>query len=69
MNFIFICPENQKDFTSENFTVVNNRGINTDADGNKNLDAEVVLNEPCPFCGGMHVYHVSELLCPFEEKT
>jgi hypothetical protein len=37
----------------------------TDEAGNKTLDAKVAPDHPCPFCGGRHVYHASELLCPF----
>ena len=29
------------------------------------VDAKVALNEPCPFCGQKHIYHASELVCPF----
>ena len=33
--------------------------------GNMDMDAKVALDEPCPFCGQKHVYHASELPCPF----
>jgi hypothetical protein len=65
MKFIFICPNHNKSFESANFSIMENRGVVTDETGNKMLDANVALNEPCPFCGKKHVYHVSELSCPF----
>jgi hypothetical protein len=65
MEFIFICPIENKAFESANFRIMENRGVATDGAGNKILDAKVALNRPCPFCGKKHVYHVSELSCPF----
>lgn len=65
MKFVFICPVRNKVFESSHFSLRDNRGVITDEDGNRTLDAEVVLNEPCPFCGEMHVYHASLLSCPF----
>ncbi len=65
MKFVFVCPTHNKVFESSNFSLRDNRGIITDEAGNKMLDAKVVLNEPCPFCGEKHVYHASLLSCPF----
>lgn len=65
VNFIFVCPNENKVFESSDFEVRENRGVTTDEAGNKTLDAKVALNEPCPFCGQKHVYHASELSCPF----
>jgi hypothetical protein len=65
MKFIFVCPNQNKVFESEHFTIFENKGVTTDEAGNKTLDAKVSLNEPCPFCGEKHVYHASELSCPF----
>lgn len=65
MDFVFICPEKNDVFYSNNFKIIDNKGVKTDADGNKFLDAKVVLTEPCPFCGKKHVYHANELSCPF----
>lgn len=65
MEFIFICPNENKAFESANFRIMENRGVTTDGAGNKILDAKIALNEPCPFCGKKHVYHASELSCPF----
>jgi hypothetical protein len=66
MEFIFICPKHERTFESDDFSVIHNQGVVTDALGHKTLDAEVALNGRCPFCGEKHVYHASELVCPFE---
>ena len=66
MDFVFVCPNRDTVFKSDNFRIIENNGVKTDDDGNKTLDAKVVLNEPCPFCGQHHVYQAQELLCPFE---
>ncbi|MFH1984317.1 MAG: hypothetical protein ABIL58_20945 [Pseudomonadota bacterium] len=65
LNFVFVCPECNRVFETAAFSIVDNRGVVTDADGNKALDATVALNDPCPYCGQRHVYPASELLCPF----
>lgn len=65
MKFIFVCPNYNKVFESAEFSVQENRGVITDETGKKILDAKVILNEPCPFCGEKHVYEASELSCPF----
>jgi hypothetical protein len=65
MEFIFVCPETHAVFNSEDFKIIENKGIKTDAAGNKTLDAKVALTGPCPLCGKKHVYHASELSCPF----
>jgi hypothetical protein len=65
MKLIFECPEKQKVFESAAFEVICNKGIAHDKMGNRFLDAKVVLNGPCPFCGEKHVYHTRELSCPF----
>ena len=65
MKFIFVCPNKNKEFESSDFKILDNKGIIIDDAGNKTLDAKVALNEPCPFCGQKHVYHASELSCPF----
>jgi len=68
MELIFICPKTEAVFYSSNFEITHNRGIRTDAAGNKTLDAQVRVTEPCPFCGVKHAYHASELSCPFAEQ-
>jgi hypothetical protein len=66
MKFFFVCPTQNKEFASANFSILESRGVIVDQAGNKMLDAKVALNEPCPFCGQKHVYHAGELSCPFE---
>ena len=65
MKLIFVCPDHNKVFESAHYRVQENKGVACDADGNRFLDAEVALDTPCPFCGKKHVYHASELSCPF----
>jgi Zn finger protein HypA/HybF involved in hydrogenase expression len=65
VKFIFVCPKKNEVFESSNFQIFDNRDVTTDDAGNKSLDAKVALYEPCPFCGQKHVYHASELSCPF----
>lgn len=65
MKFIFTCPNQNRVFESAHFSVIENRGVITGSDGSRRLDAKVVLDDPCPFCGDRHVYHAGELSCPF----
>ena len=65
MKFVFVCPEKNKVFESDEFKVIENRGITLNESGNKTWDAKVELLLPCPFCGKRHVFHVNELACPF----
>jgi tRNA U54 and U55 pseudouridine synthase Pus10 len=66
MKFIFVCSQRNETFESAYFTILGNKGVVTDKDGNRMLDAKVVLTKPCPICGETHDYHASELVCPFE---
>ena len=65
MKFIFVCPNQNREFESSDFRILDNRGIISDKAGNRTLDAKVALENPCPICGVKHVYHVRELSCPF----
>ncbi|OQX20017.1 MAG: hypothetical protein BWK76_02840 [Desulfobulbaceae bacterium A2] len=65
MHFHFTCPLRQKSFFSEDFQVIDNRGIALDEYGHKYLDASVRLTSPCPLCGELHCYRAAELSCPF----
>lgn len=69
VKFIFVCPNKNEMFENSDFKILDNRGIINDDAGNKSLDAKVALDEPCPFCGQKHVYHASELSCPFTGKN
>ena len=66
MEFIFVCPKQNMTFGSVDFKITENQGIISDSSGNKTLDAKIELNESCPFCGEKHVFHASELSCPFK---
>jgi hypothetical protein len=65
VKLVFVCPQTNAVFETEAYRVLDNKGVVRDAAGNKILDAKVVLNAPCPFCGEQHVYPASELSCPF----
>ena len=65
MKFVFVCPEENRVFESAEFRVIDNQGVVSDEDGNKIFEAKVALEKPCPLCGNQHVYHASELSCPF----
>ena len=65
MRFIFICPEKYQVFESGDFKIIENRGVKVDQTGKKFLDAKVELVPSCPFCEKKHVFHASELMCPF----
>lgn len=65
MKLIFVCSDRNKGFESADYRIVENRGVIIDAAGDKTLDAKVAITERCPYCGQKHIYHVSELSCPF----
>ena len=65
MNFVFICPETNAIFATEDFSLAENHGVQTDHNGGKVLHATVVLNSPCPYCQKIHRYRARDLACPF----
>lgn len=69
MEFVFVCPNTHKAFSSDTFKIIDNNGIITDLAGNKILDAKVALKNPCPYCGERHLYHATDLSCPFLGKS
>lgn len=69
MKFIFVCPETSRVFESSDFSIIENKGVSADAAGNKTLDAKIRLSEPCPFCREKHIFHASELVCPFDAEA
>ena len=69
MKFVFICPETSKTFESNEFKIIEDKGIILDDLGNKVWDAKVELSSPCPFCGKIHIFRVNELPCPFTNSS
>ena len=65
MKLVFVCPENNKPFETDEFKVIEDKGVKIDDSGNKVWDAKVELTSVCPLCGKGHVYRASELPCPF----
>lgn len=69
MELLLVCPEENRSFESGDFRIADNRGVTTDWARNRMLDAKVALNQPCPFCGRLHVFRAVKLACPFEGTT
>jgi len=67
MNFLFFCPLQHQTFQTEDFQIIENRGVLLDKAGNKYLDMTVQISSPCPFCGEKHIFHANELACPFPD--
>ena len=65
MKFIFVCPEHNMSFETDNFRIIDDRGIFTDDCGNKTWNAKVDVLSSCPFCDVKHIFDVNELVCPF----
>lgn len=65
MKLVFVCPRNNKAFETQDYKVIEDRGVKIDTSGNKVWDAKVELTIACPFCGRRHVFRASELPCPF----
>jgi hypothetical protein len=65
MKLVFVCPENHKAFETDDFEVIEDKGIKIGESGDKIWDAKVQLTLDCPFCGKRHVFRAGELPCPF----
>lgn len=64
MELIFICPRNGSTYFSEDYTLVENRGVINGADGKKILIATVAVHTPCPHCQELHSFRAEDLACP-----
>lgn len=69
MKVMFACPENHQVFKTNDFELIEHHGIKLDDAGDRYLDARVAMTSPCPFCGKMHIFHASELICPFSSSN
>ena len=69
MQYLFVCPEENRSFESTAFRIVDSRSVTTDLAGNGTLDAKAALNGPCPLCGRLHVVRAVELARIFEGTT
>ena len=63
--FVFTCPRDNRVFESSAFCIVENQGVVENGNGKRFLDAKVMLEDACPYCGERHVYKADELPCPF----
>jgi len=61
----FNCPKTGKSFETADYSIADNRGIITRENGEKFLDATVIINSPCPYCINIHSYKADKLACPF----
>jgi hypothetical protein len=64
MKLVFTCALKEWVFRSDEYRVIEHRGVSVDAAGRKRLDMQVQLSTPCPFCGELHIYAADELACP-----
>jgi hypothetical protein len=64
MELIFICPRTGGTFFSEDYSLVENRGVISGAGGEKILMATVSVNTPCPHCQELHSFRAEDLACP-----
>ena len=67
MKLVFVCPEKNKAFETDEFKVIEDKGVKFKDSGNKAWDAKVELTLACPYCGRRHVFNVNELPCPFTQ--
>ena len=61
----FNCTETGRSFETADYALSENRGVRTNSEGEKILEAVVVLKSPCPHCGRIHSYMADTLACPF----
>ncbi len=64
MELVFNCRRTSAVFKSDQYDIQDHQGVKTDANGQRYLDANVVLTTPCPHCGEKHRYRANELACP-----
>lgn len=65
MKFTFVCPGKHQAFETDDYRIVEDKGVKTDESGNKIWDAKVELTAACPFCGKRHTFPAVEVACPF----
>jgi len=68
MILLFNCPETGESFETADYSISDNKGIITNSNGEKILDATVVINSPCPYCNTLHKYKADKLSCPFSTE-
>ncbi|CAG35699.1 hypothetical protein [Desulfotalea psychrophila] len=64
MKLYFNCPKTGVCFSSSHYSLMKGYTIITTADGERQLQGEVVLKSPCPSCGEKHSYQIKDIMCP-----
>lgn len=64
MHLIFTCPETNRQFRSEHYTLLPGHAVTDTPDGKRQLKGMVMLTTECPECTGMHRFQVEDILCP-----
>jgi len=68
MNLYFQCPRTGGSFATDNYSLTDNQGVVTTDQGERILQAMVVVHLPCPHCREFHSYRVEELACPLTSR-
>lgn len=64
MELVFQCPHTGSNYSSDDFSLVDNRGVVVKDSGEKILQAIVAVHTPCPHCREFHSYRAEDLACP-----
>ncbi|MFH0782309.1 MAG: hypothetical protein V2B20_10215 [Pseudomonadota bacterium] len=64
MKLHFQCPQTGKIFSTDGYSLTDNRGVILNSQGEKILQAMVEVSQPCPHCQEFHRYRVEDLACP-----
>ncbi|MFH0784394.1 MAG: hypothetical protein V2B20_20895 [Pseudomonadota bacterium] len=69
MKLFFKCPNDGAIFETDNYSLVENRGVITSLQGHKTLQGTVAVHSSCPHCGELHRYAVEEVLCSLKGEN
>lgn len=64
MKLYFQCPRTGENFSTDLFSLIDNRGVILNSHGEKVLQATVEICQPCPHCQEFHRYRAEDLACP-----
>jgi len=64
MELVFQCPRTGENFSTEEYSLVDNEGVVSNQRGEKVLKAKVAVTSPCPHCRQFHIYRAEDLACP-----
>lgn len=66
MTLYFRCPQHGEVFATDEYALIENRGVVTTREGQKILQGTVAVNSSCPHCGRLHRYGVDEVMCSID---